>query len=262
MDKFKRVSLLLLIIPVICLAAGEHVPLRSANVDLNDKESLQRGAKWFMNYCSGCHSLKYARYNRVATDIGVSFYQGELDAPLLTENLIFTDAKVGDTINIAMPQKDAAEWFGVAPPDLTLEARVRGADWIYSYLTSFYVDDKATWGVNNTIFPGVAMPNVLGHLQGLQAPVYTQKTVTLDGGEKTVDVIDKLELVQPGNFTPEEFDLMAHDIANFLAYVAEPVQLERKHLGVYVLLFIGLLIVLTFALKKDYWRDIKKGDKK
>jgi ubiquinol-cytochrome c reductase cytochrome c1 subunit len=224
-------------------------PLSSAHIDLQDKASLQRGAKYFVNYCMGCHSLKYQRYKRMAEDLNITNANGQVDEKLLKENLIFTNDTVFDTMNIAMPMAQAAKWFGVAPPDLSLEARARGADWIYTYLLSFYQDPARPWGVNNAVFPEVAMPNVLGNLQGVQLP---HKLSTVDG----VKVIDYLELKSQGAMGTIEFQQMVNDITNFLVYVGEPGQMERESLGCWVLLFLVILSVLTYLLYKEYWKDV------
>lgn len=233
------------------------VPLLKANVDLRDKPSLQRGAKWYMNYCSGCHSLRYMRYNRLGKDIGIVNEDGSLNADIVRNNLIFTDAKIGDLINVAMPEKEAKQFFGIEAPDLTLEARIRGADWIYTYLMSFYSDPKRPWGVNNRLFPDVAMPNILGGLQGMQFPVYRTETIPYNGNTKQINVIDHLQLINDGRMIEQEFECMVRDLVNFLSYVAEPVKLQRYSLGIWVLGFLVILFIFAYLLKKEFWRDIK-----
>lgn len=256
----KFLSLFVLIPSLVCASTATQ-PLLSARVDLSDKASLQRGAKWFMNYCSGCHSLSYHRYKRLGEDIGISYYTGQVDQKLL-KNIIFTGAKTGDLIKIAMLQNDAKGWFGVAPPDLTLETRVRGADWVYTYLLSFYDDPKKQWGTNNTLFKDVAMPNVLVNLQGRRLPVYRSETHQADGKTQSIDVIDHLQVVKNGTMDALEFERVVHDIVNFLSYVGTPNKAKREFIGIFVLLFIAVLIILSYALKKEFWRDIKKSDKK
>lgn len=239
--------------PSLCPAAGGGYPLDDARVDLSDQPSLQRGAKYFVNYCMGCHSLDYLRYNRLGRDLG-------LTDKLVEENLIFTRAedgsptRVGERMSIAMSERYGEQAFGVAPPDLTLTARSRGEDWIYTYLRTFYLDEDAQWGVDNAVFPGVAMPHVLWQLQGLQKPVYEERT---DGEGESHRVITGFELVQPGSMSPEEYDRVARDLTNFLVYAAEPAKLVRYRIGGWVLVFLVFFAVVAYFLKKEYWRDVK-----
>jgi ubiquinol-cytochrome c reductase cytochrome c1 subunit len=240
------IAFLLAAAPALGLAAGGGVELDEANIDLSDQESLQRGAKYFVNYCLSCHSAKYQRYNRMAQDLGLTEEEVE-------KNLMFTTDNIGDTMTVAMDPEDAKEWFGTTPPDLSVIARARGVDWIYTYLRSFYVDESRTFGVNNTVFADVGMPNVLWELQGAQKVVYrTEKGP--DG--KDHEVFDHFEQVTPGTLSTEEFDQVARDLTAFLSYVGEPVQMERKQLGVWVLLFLVVFTVLAYLLKKEYWKDI------
>lgn len=238
-------------------AEESEMTLRHVGVDLKDVPSLQRGAKYFMNYCAACHSLKYVRYNQMAKDIGLVNDEDEVNDKLLKANLIFTNSKVGDPITNALSESDGKKWFGVSPPDLSLEARVRGADWLFTYLTSFYHDDKRVWGSNNRLFPDVAMPNVLMNLQGIRIPIYREEIIPYDGSKKKIQVIDHLEQVEEGSMSEHQFDAMAKDIVNFLVFVSEPVKLERERLGLFVLLFLVILAVLAYFLKKDYWKDVK-----
>lgn len=227
-------------------AAGGGVELQSARVDLDNKASLQRGAKYFVNYCLSCHSAKQLRYSRMATDL-------EIPPELVELNLMFTGEKIFDGMTIAMRPKDAEKWFGVNPPDLSLIARSRGSDWLYTYLKSFYVDETRPFGVDNALFPKVGMPNVLSDLQGLQKAVY--KDVELDDG--TVRrVIDHLEISEPGRMNEKEFDKAMNDLVNFMTYMGEPAKLERQRLGWKVLVFILLMIIVFYFLKKEYWKDI------
>jgi ubiquinol-cytochrome c reductase cytochrome c1 subunit len=239
------IAFLLAAAPVLGLAAGGGVHLDEANIDLSDQASLQRGAKYFVNYCLSCHSAKYQRYNRMAKDLGLTEDE-------VKENLMFTTDKIGDGMTIAMPEAQAAEWFGTAPPDLSVIARARGVDWLYTYLRSFYLDDSRPFGVNNTVFPDVGMPHVLLDLQGTQKAVY--KTEKHAGEE--VEVFDHFELVSPGRMSPEEYDQMTRDLTGFLSYVGEPIQMERRALGVKVLIFIAIFFVLAYLLKKEYWKDV------
>ena len=230
-------------------ANTETLPLEPAKVDLENKASLQRGVKYYVNYCMGCHALSYSRYNRVAKDLDLTEAQ-------VAKNLIFTrtdgePTKVGELMKTAMPAKDASEWFGAPPPDLTLVARVRGADWIYTYLKSFYADPSRPMGVNNTIFANVGMPHVLWELQGMQ-----QKVCVKEGEGAHAAEHCHLEMVKPGKLSGTEYDQVAHDLTNFLAYVGEPIQDQRKIYGIFVLLFLGVFALVAYALKKEYWKDV------
>jgi ubiquinol-cytochrome c reductase cytochrome c1 subunit len=233
-------AFLLAVVPAVSMAAGGGVHLDDAGIDVSDTASLQRGAKYFVNYCTGCHSLKFQRYNRLVKDLG-------LTADEVKANLMFTTDNIGDTMKIAMAPQDAEKWFGVVPPDLSVTARARGVDWIYTYLRSFYTDEKRPFGVNNTVFPDVGMPNVLWQLQGSQKAVVTE----VDGVKVT-----KLEMDKAGTLSAEEFDGVARDLTAFLSYVGEPAQLKRQSMGKWVLLFIGIFFVLAYLLKKEYWKDI------
>lgn len=233
-----------LVAPAVATASGGHGPaLEHSGIDLKDKASLQRGAKYYVNYCLGCHSLKYSRYNRVAEDIGISEAQ-------LEEFLLFGDAKSGELMTNALRPEDGEKWFGTAIPDLTLVTRWRDPDWVYTYLKSFYVDDSRPYGVNNLVFPDVGMPHILAGLQGVQEAVYQG-----DGHDEHGHIIG-LKLVEPGALTPAEYDNVARDITNFLTYVGEPIKLERRRLGIFVLLFLAVLGFLAYHLKKEYWKDI------
>jgi ubiquinol-cytochrome c reductase cytochrome c1 subunit len=230
------------LLPVAGMAAGGgNVHLDAANVDVGNEAAIQRGAKLFVNYCMGCHSAQYVRYKQF-TEVGLTEDQIE-------DNLMFTDGKIGDKMTIAMKEADAARWFGAPPPDLTLVARIRGADWIYTYLRSFYQDDKRPFGMNNVVFPSVGMPHVLADLQGVQ------KAVFKDDGHGN-QVVDKLELVEAGSMTPAEYDAAMRDLTTFLAYVAEPIKQERQRLGVWVMLFLVVLFVLAYMMKKEWWKDV------
>ena len=200
-------------------AAGD-LHLDHANTDISDTASLQNGAKLFMNYCSGCHAIGFMRYNRIAQDLNLS-------DSLVAEHLMFAGEKPGETITTAMPKEGAAKWFGVTPPDLSLVARAKGTDWIYTYLRGFYEDDSKVFGVNNKVLEDASMPDVLWSLK--------------EGKSEA------------------EFDQDVRDITNFLDYVGEPAKLIRTSLGVWVLLFLGVLFVLTYLLKKEYWKDVKYG---
>jgi ubiquinol-cytochrome c reductase cytochrome c1 subunit len=232
------------LLPKVLVAAETGYPLDSIPIDLHNQASLQRGAKLFVNYCMGCHSAEYQRYNRMGRDIGLSDEQ-------VKKNMIFTGAKVGDTMKNAMSKVEAKKWFGAVPPDLTVIARSRGVDYLYTYLRTFYADGSRPWGVNNAVFPAVGMPNVLWELQGIQKPIYAEG----DGGHGG-EVINGFELVRAGTMTPPEFDAAIGDLVNFLAYISEPVQLERKSIGIWVLLFLVLAFAVFYPLKKEYWKDV------
>ncbi|HSQ06511.1 MAG TPA: cytochrome c1 [Chromatiaceae bacterium] len=230
------------LLPALGLASG-GAHLESANIDLKDQASLQRGAKAYIANCMGCHSLRYMRYNRMAEDLGIN----EAD---LRKDFILGDAKPGDQMTIAMRPEDGEKWFGVAVPDLTLVTRWRSPDWLYSYLKGFYVDPTRPYGVNNVVFPAVGMPHVLQGLQGIQEPVM---------GEKHGDApaaVTGVKLVQPGTLSAEQYDGLVRDLTNFLTYVGEPMKLERQRLGWYVLAFLAFFFVVAYALKKEYWKDV------
>tara|TARA_R110001583_G_scaffold180642_2_gene337790 strand:+ start:3027 stop:3746 length:720 start_codon:yes stop_codon:yes gene_type:complete len=215
------------------LAASGGVHLDHANNDLSDKESLKKGFKTYINYCLGCHQLQYQRYNRTFKDLGIEDADG-------IENYMYTGEKPGDHITNTMPKKEAAKWFGNAPPDLTLEARLRSPDWIYTYLRSFYMDSERPFGVNNTVFKDVGMPHVL---QGLQ-------------GVSSIDEHGNVSPAMGGSLTTEEYDVVVRDLTNFLEYVGEPSKLERKSMGVKVLIFLFIFFIIAYFLKKEYWKDI------
>lgn len=232
--------------PVVGFAAGTSVHLDEAPVDLNDIGSLQRGAKYFVNYCLNCHSASYMRYNRMGRDLGIN-------DDLLKENLLFTADKVGATMDVAMSKEDAKRWFGTVPPDLSVVARSRGADWLYTYLRTFYVDETRPFGVNNLVFKDVGMPHVLWKLQGLQKAVFETQT-DADGNKH--EVFQSFEIVEPGTMTADEYDAVSRDLVNYLVYMGEPAQQARKRLGVWVILFLLVFLVVAYALKKEYWKDV------
>jgi ubiquinol-cytochrome c reductase cytochrome c1 subunit len=222
---------------------GESLPHSGADIDNID--SLQRGARNFMSYCSGCHSMKYVRYNRMAKDL-------QIPEPELKANLMITSDKPFDGIISSMPP-DAETWFGKQPPDLSLMARARSVDYIYGFLKGFYVDKTRPWGTNNLYLPGTAMPAVLSSLQGTQKPVYkTEKDA--QGGDTLV--LTGVEPLSPGALKPEEYDQFVRDIANFLDYAGEPVKAKRQSMGVFVTLFLLVFFAFAFMLKKEYWKDV------
>jgi ubiquinol-cytochrome c reductase cytochrome c1 subunit len=241
----KLVIGLFALLPTFAMAAGPSVPLLESNHDLTDKASLQRGAKLFMNYCLGCHQMQYQRYERTFRDIGIPVEIGK-------ETLIFDDSKVGNHIKNSIKIDDAATWFGAPPPDLTLVARVRGADWIYTYLKSFYVDESRPFGVNNSVFPSVGMPHVLQELQGVPTARFEEVE---EHGVKVKKVVE-ITTDGSGELSSDEYDHAVRDLTNFMAYVGEPTRLQSEAMGYKVLGFLVILFILAFFLKKEYWRDV------
>jgi len=227
-------------------AEEEATWMGEAHIDVGNRASLQRGAKYFVNYCLGCHSARYVRFSRIGEDLGIDPHQ-------LATDLMFTADKPQQTMEIAMPAADAKRWFGRTPPDASLLARSRGPDWIYNYLTSFYADDSRPWGVNNLLLPNAVMPHVLWELQGTQRAVFREEK---DADGRSHSVFERFELATPGRLTAEQYDGVVRDIVNFLAYMGEPVQQERRSLGLRVLAYLGLLFVLAYALKKEFWKDV------
>lgn len=232
--------------PMAGSATTEGHHLYKADVDISDKASLQRGARTFVNYCMGCHSAAYMRYNRMGDDLGI-------EESILQSNLMFGTDKSGDTMTIAMQKDDAEKFFGTAPPDLSVNARSRGADWLFTYFMTFYRDDSRPFGVNNLAFKDVAMPHVLWELQGIQKPVY--KTVQKEDGSQR-EVIDHLELETPGTLDSDGYQNTVNDLVNFLVYVGEPAQIQRRSVGVIVILYLLVLLVIVYLLKKEFWKDI------
>lgn len=211
-------ALVMLCLPVFAFATtGAEVELTPAPINLDDKVSLQRGAQLFINNCLGCHSAQYMRYERVSEDL-------EIPLDIMKKNMLFTSERVGDPMQSSIPADLAKKWFGVVPPDLTLEARLRGADWVYSYLTGFYADAKRPWKVNNHVFPDVGMPHVLSSME---------KSL----GEKA-------------------FKEAMADLTNYMVYMAEPVRAERERIGVWVLLFLAIFFIPVYFLNREYWKDV------
>ncbi|MFP6682108.1 MAG: cytochrome c1 [Gammaproteobacteria bacterium] len=231
----------------LAFAAGKHGPaMEPSHVDLADKVSLQRGARIFVNYCLSCHSASYMRYNRIAKDL-------ELSEESVQTNLMFTTEKIGDGMEVAMSPSDAESWFGTFPPDLSVVARSRGADWLYNFLLSFYLDEKKTTGVNNLFFKDTAMPHVLWELQGLQRAVYHSKTG--DDG-KEVSTIDHLEIAVPGTLSETQYKQVVRDLVGFLVYVGEPAKLVRYQIGFWVIVFLMVFLIAAYLMKREYWKDV------
>lgn len=240
-----RFLFLLLLVPLTAFGAGVGVKLDRAPVNIEDHESLQRGARTFVNYCLNCHSANYMRYTRLQ-DVGLSEEQ-------IRDNLLFAGEKPGELMKIAMRPKEAKEWFGVNPPDLTVIARSRGVDWLYSYLRGFYRDPTTPHGWNNLVFDKVGMPHALWELQGEQVPVFRKVT---DHEGKTHEVVDHLRMGTPGSLAPAEYDAVVADLVNYLAWMGEPAKPQRLRIGLGVLLFLGLFFVVAYYLKKEFWKDV------
>ena len=233
---------------------------KEAYINPKDKASLQRGAQVYMNYCLGCHSLKYARYKRVSEDL-------EIPLDMFQDNLIFGDQKMGDLIQIGMDPKEAKEWFGNAPPDLTLEAGLRGSDWIYTYLTSFYIDEARPLGVNNKVYENVGMPHVLIDMQGTPRSVCRQIPLMADNGGIKQDPLTGERLTQEkcgflevdngtGEMSSDEFDQTMLDLTNFLAYMTDPLKVERETIGTYTLLYLFIFTMLSYLLYREFKKDL------
>ncbi len=237
-----------MVLPLGAFAAEHGEALPHANIDVTNTASLQRGARNFVNYCMGCHSARYVRYNRMGKDLGLSEQQ-------IIDNLMFTGERPHETMKIAMTADDAKRWFGTTPPDLSLIARARGTDYIYNFLKSFYIDPSRPTGVNNLMLPGTAMPHVLWQLQGLQNAVYEGES---DAKSSAVHKkFKEFELAQKGTLTPHEYDEFVRDTVSFLAYIGEPMQIERRNLGFRVLAFLLVFFIFAYFLKKEYWKDVK-----
>ncbi|MDP1557505.1 MAG: cytochrome c1 [Nitrosomonas sp.] len=238
MKKIKIILFVFFMAPIAVFAAEPGMPLDKAPVDTTDNASLQRGAETFANYCLTCHGASFMRYNR-HRDIGLN----EVD---VLDRLIFTGQKAGDLMLTAMRGKEAEEWFGVTPPDLSVIARSRGADWLYSYLRAFYRDDTTVTGWNNLVFDRAAMPHVLYKLQG-------EQTVRIEGEKGE---IRKLQLDVPGSMSPKEYDNYIADLVSYMVYIGEPAANDRKQIGIFVMIFLFGMLGLTYALKREYWRDV------
>ena len=240
----KKISLFFIIFISTCNLANsatEKNELASKfkpNISINNKSSLQRGAKYFVNYCSGCHSLKYMRMSTLAEDL-------DIDEALFSKNLLFNNKKIGETMTIAMKESDAIEWFNAVPPDLSLTARSKGANYIYSKLNTYYEDDSSATGYNNVALPNSSMPNILAGLQGGQK-------IILDSEEKPL----RLEKVSNGTLSEIEYKELTNDITNFLVYVAEPAKLRRYSIGFWVLMFLFVFTIIAYYTKKEFWKDV------
>jgi len=224
--------------PACLSSGGEDTKLDPVYINLTDKDSLRNGARLFVNFCLSCHSAAYMRYNRMARDL-------EIPDEVVKEQMLFAGDKLGDLMKTTMPVADAKKWFGVAPPDLTLVARVRKPEWIYTYLRGFHMDPKSHSGWNNVVFHNVAMPHILYELEGSKV---------LSGTDEHGR--PKFTYVKRGTLTKEQYDAAVRDLTNFLVYLAEPAKLHRYSIGVYVIAFLLVLLLFSIALKKEYWRDV------
>jgi ubiquinol-cytochrome c reductase cytochrome c1 subunit len=242
----RKALALLAIAPVFALASGAKVQLDKAPVNLHDKLSMQRGAQIFVNHCLNCHSAAMMRYSRLE-DLGLSEAQ-------IRDNLVLAGEKVGESMTTVLDPKDAKVFFGVVPPDLSLAARSRGADWLYTYLRGFYRDPTTKTGWNNTVFPNVGMPHVLWEYQGDQFLLVSEKMDPITGDKKE---LRRLALERPGKLKPVEYDQYVTDLVNFMAYMAEPAQANRKMWGVLVLFFLAVFFLITLFLKNEYWKDVR-----
>ena len=240
-----------LAVPPAAWGTEAEIRIEAAPIDVRDAASLQAGARTFVNYCLNCHSASLMRYNRL-TDIGLTEQQ-------IKDNLMFTADKVGEMMTIAMTAKDAAEWFGPAP-DLSLIARSRGADWLWSYFRGYYRDPNSATGWNNTVFPGVGMPHVLWQLQGdrvlRHAAVRDAAGREVKDGHGNVVTTVKFESVAPGKLSSLEYDIVVRDLVNFMTWMAEPNQVLRKQVGIWVMFFLAILVALSYALYKEFWKDV------
>ena len=254
-NKYAFVGALALLLGAGAVSANEggHASWqRHADNEVANLPSLQRGARNFMNYCSGCHSLKYIRYSRIADDL-------KIPDDLRDAFLVKPGAKFSDYVQSSMPAADAQEWFGKPPPDLSLVARSRGTDWIFNLWMSYYADPASRQtGVNNLQFPGTAMPHVLASLQGVQTAVWKDvEHAGEDGKPVTVKEFENFEPGVAGSLTPEKYEEFVRDTVNFLAYVSDPTQLERQGLGIWVVLFLLMFTGIAYLLKKEYWKDVR-----
>jgi len=237
----KKILFVLLALPLAAQAAGGHTALDPAPIDTRDVISIQRGARTFVNYCLNCHSASFMRFNRLK-ELGLHDQE-------IIDNLMFAKGKIGDTMTVALRRPDAKQWFGVAPPDLSVVARSRGADWLYTYLRSYYRDSKTITGWNNAVFPSVAMPHVLWELQG-------QQTLEVKEGAHGGHAASELVLSKPGTLSPGEYDRLVADLVNYLVFMGEPERANRVRLGYMVLIALVVLFTLFYLLKREYWKDV------
>jgi ubiquinol-cytochrome c reductase cytochrome c1 subunit len=254
MKLLKKLIAAIAFVPALAFAAGEGAALDHVQKRTNDLIALQNGAKLFVNYCLNCHSASAMRYNRLQ-DIGLTEEQ-------IRNNLLFTSDKVGDLMQVSMSAKDAKNWFGAVPPDLSVIARSKasgdgsGADYLYTYLRTFYKDDSRPTGWNNLVFPNVGMPHVMWELQGIRSAKFVDEKDPHDPN-KTLHKFAGFEQITPGKMTSLEFDNAMTDLVAYLDWMSEPMQNTRRRLGVWVLLFLGGFLLLTWRLNASYWKDVK-----
>jgi len=239
------ISAVFALLPMLANASG-GVHLDKVDFDLNNKESLQAGAKIFINYCLSCHSAGYMRYNRMAVDLNLS-------TELVEKNLMFASDKIGSTMDVAMDKNDAKNWFGTTPPDLSVISRSRSPDWLYTYFRTFYNDDSRPFGVNNAVFTDVGMPHVLWELEGTKEAIFEEKEA--DDGSKVNEIVGYKQLTK-GLRTKVEYDNDVKDLVAFLDYMGEPAKTKRHELGVWVLFYLFILFLVSYAMKKEFWKDI------
>ncbi len=237
----KSLLLILLISASSALLASSKVALDQAPIDLEDKSSIANGAQLYVQYCSGCHSLKHVRYSRIADDYGI-------DEGWMKENIVPSSQKIHDSMLTAMNVEDARVWFGMPPPDLSLIARAKGSDWLYSYLQSFYIDEKKPYGVNNLVSPDIAMPDVLASLGGMRElnPINTEAE----------SIRQQLRVVKSGSMNASQFDKAVTDLVAFLTYASEPSRESRESMGLYIIFYLIFFTIIAYWLKKEYWRDV------
>jgi ubiquinol-cytochrome c reductase cytochrome c1 subunit len=251
MTKFNKVASLMALGACLfasqALASGGSAHLEPAEIDPDNVSSLQRGARNFMNYCSGCHSAQYVRFNTIGKSLGLSEEQ-------LVDNLMFNAEKTFETIKSSMPPADAARWYGKAPPDMSLMARAKGADYVYNFLKGFYVSPESPSGVDNLVLAGTSMPHVLWELQGYQAANFEHHEN--DDGSVTT-TFEGFEQMSPGSMDAEDYDDFVRDTVNFLVYISEPIRSDRRKLGVWVIMFLIFFFILSVQLKKQIWKDVK-----
>ena len=243
MSKLNTMVFALVLLAGMGAVHAEEGGYPNADTNVADQASLQRGARLYFNYCVGCHSLQYLRYSRIGEDLGLSEQQ-------VMDSLDFTGAKFGEPVISSMPAADAEKFFGKAPPDLSLEVRAKGADWVSAYLHSFYLDPARPVGWNNSVFPNASMPFPLWELQGVQTAVMSPAR---PGEDATVE---KLVLKQPGSMTPQQYDQAVRDLTSFLEYASEPAALKRTAIGAWVLIYLALFTFVALILKKEYWKDV------
>jgi ubiquinol-cytochrome c reductase cytochrome c1 subunit len=254
MDKIKKIAVVLAIASNLFAAPGfaaGGAELEKADIDPGQIPSLQRGARNFMNYCSGCHSAQYVRFNTIGKYL-------ELSDEQLVDNLMFNADKTFETIRAAMPAADAERWYGTAPPDLSLMARSKGADYIYTFLKSFYIQEGSPTGVDNVVMPATSMPHVLWGLQGYQRAIFSKHTEKDDDGKviATTTHFEGFEQVSTGSLDADDYDEFVRDTVNFLAYISEPIRAERRKIGTWVIMYLLVFLIIAIMLKKQIWKDV------